>query len=88
MTKAKSKMLEVMVNDLMKAEGFINTMGIETRNDKDGLWQDDFRPIQDIVMDVVKVVNMNPTIVEDTANNIDKIKTADDLKAFQARYKF
>lgn len=77
-----------MVNDLMKAEGFINTMGIETRNDKDGLWQDDFRPIQDIVMDVVKVVNMNPTIVEDTANNIDKIKTADDLKAFQARYKF
>lgn len=77
------RICELMTKDLLKAEEFINTMGVETRTD-----EDEFISISVILKDVVKVANMNPTIIDDVDKNIGKIKTSDDLKMFLSRYKF
>jgi len=61
-SKEKYICLKSMTNDLMKAEYFINILGIETRTDAKG---DTFRNIGEILRDVVVVCNNNPTILND-----------------------
>lgn len=45
-----------MTNDLMKAEYFINNLGVETRVNSVG---DNFRNIEDILKDIILVCNNN-----------------------------
>ena len=76
--------LKTMTDDLMKAEYFINEMGVETRTDLSG---DEFRPIQDILKDIVTVVNNNPSILDDCVVYLStNPTTSDDTKEFQSKY--
>lgn len=83
-SKAKYNCLKTMTDDLMEAEYFINNLGVETRTDLAG---DEFRPIVDILKDVVTVCNNNPTILDDCVEFLaTNPTTSDDSNAFQSKY--
>lgn len=83
-SKAEYNCLKTMTNDLMKAEYFINSLGVETRTDEEG---GTFRNIMDILKDIVTVCNNNPTILEDCAKFLaGNPTTFDEFNEFQSRY--
>lgn len=83
-SKAEYNCLKTMTKDLMDAEYFINNLGVETRTDLDG---DDFRPMKDILEDVVTVCNNNPTILDDCAKFLaGKPITSDESDEFLSKY--
>ena len=51
-----------MTNDLLKAEEYINTLGVETRNPEN---DNEFRTMYDVLKDIVTVWNNNPAICKD-----------------------
>ena len=53
---------EELFKELMSFDYFIMCMGVETHTDEYG---DKYRPIQDIVKDIVTVCNNNPTIIDE-----------------------
>lgn len=61
-SKAKYEVKTAMTNDLLKAEEYINSLGVETRKPGD---DDKFRSIYDVLSDIVTVWNNNPTIGKD-----------------------
>lgn len=61
-SRSKYNCLKIMTNDLMKAEYFVNNLGVETRTNSIG---DSFRNIEDILKDIILVCNNNPTILDD-----------------------
>lgn len=61
-SKEEYKVKTTMTNDLLKAEEYINTLGVETRDSNN---DDKFRSMYDILQDVVTVCNNNPTICKD-----------------------
>lgn len=84
--KAKYNCLKTMTNDLMKAEYFINNIGIETRC---GKADDESRPIIDVLKDIVQVCNGNPTILDDCAFFLKtNPSTSDEQEEFLSHYKF
>lgn len=74
-SKAKYDCLRQMTDDLMEAEYFVNTIGIETRTNKNG---DKFRKMKDILQDVALVVSNNPTILEDCEKFLQTNPTSSD----------
>lgn len=51
-SKAEYEVKTAMANDLLKAEEYINSLGVETRNPGD---DDKFRSIYDVLSDIVTV---------------------------------
>ena len=83
-SKAEYNCLRTMTNDLMKAEYFINNLGVETRADEDG---DIFRNTMDIIKDIVTICNNNPTILEDCAEFLaGNPTTSDESDEFLSKY--
>lgn len=80
-SKCEYKMLKTMVDDLMNAESFINCIGVETRI---GVPKDEFRPIYEILKDIVILVNNNPTIIDDAIGK--SFDTTDEMEEFISRY--
>lgn len=80
-SKAEYEVLNNMTNDLMRAEEFINNLGVETRQ---GECDDEFRPINEILKDVVTVANNNPTIIKDTTGK--PFDTSDESDEFLSKY--
>ena len=78
-SKTKYRVLKTMTDDLLKAEEFVNEIGVETRfNVETG--GDEFRPIQDILKDIVILVNNNPTIIDDAVEqSFDTIEKIDEF---------
>lgn len=73
-----------MANDLMKAEYYINSLGVETRVDSVG---DRFRNIEDILKDIILVYNNNPTILDDCVNFLaSNPETKNDSDNFLSKY--
>lgn len=82
--KDKYKMLNTMTNDLMKAEEYINTLGVATREPNN---DDEFRNMYDILEDILTVMKNNPTINRDVKVFLKKENTTtDDLMCFQIKY--
>lgn len=80
-SQVEYKVLKGMTRDLLKFEGCINTIGVETRC---GEGKDDFRNFFNILQDVATVVSKNPTLLDD-ARQTD-FKTKDEMMAFLAKY--
>lgn len=60
--KQNMMLKQQITNDLLKAEEYINSLGVETRKpDND----DEFRSMYDVLSDIVTVWNNNPTIGKD-----------------------
>ena len=84
-SRAEYNCLRLMANDLMKAEYFISNLGIETRTDN--IAGDEFRPIADILKDIVTVCNNNPTIIDDCVKFLEtNPTTSDDSEEFLSKY--
>lgn len=73
--------LKTMSNDLLKLEGCINSIGIETRTGED---LDNFRNFYDILADVAKVIRNNPMLLEDV--KIKSFATLDEEVDFLRKY--
>ena len=74
----------MMTNDLMKAEYFINNLGVETRVNPVG---DRFRNIEDILKDIILVCNNNPTILDDCVDFLaSNPETKNDSDNFLSKY--
>ena len=83
-SKVEYNCLKTMTNDLMKAEYFINNLGVETRTDGAG---NEFRHMADIIKDIVTVCNNNPTIIDDCVMFLaTNPSTSDKFDAFQSKY--
>lgn len=81
---SKYNCLKIMTNDLMKAEYFINNLGVETRVNSVG---DNFRNIEDILKDIIVVCNNNPTILDDCVEFLaSNPETKDDSNKFLNKY--
>ena len=76
--------IKTMTNDLLKAEEYINTLGVATRNpDND----DEFRTMHDVLKDVVTVWNNNPTIRKDIEKFLsENHMTSDESEEFLRHY--
>lgn len=83
-SKEKYDCLNLMTEDLLKAEEYINTLGVATRNPKN---DDEFRTMYDILNDVVTVWNNNPTIGKDAEKFMGENHcTSDELEEFLSHY--
>lgn len=83
-TRTKYNCLKMMTNDLMKAEYFINNLGVETRVNPVG---DRFRNIEDILKDIILVCNNNPTILDDCVDFLaSNPETKNDSDNFLSKY--
>ncbi len=81
---SKYNYLKIMTNDLMKAEYFVNNLGVETRVSSVG---DNFRNIEDILKDIVLVCNNNPTILDDCVDFLaSNPVTKNDSDNFLSKY--
>ena len=81
---SKYNCLKIMINDLMKAEYFINNLGVETRVNSVG---DNFRNIKDILKDIILVCNNNQTILDDCVEFLaSNPETKDDSNKFLNKY--
>ncbi len=83
-SKAEYEVKTTMANDLLKAEEYINSLGVETRKpDND----DKFRSMYDVLSDIVTVWNNNPTIGKDIeAFLAGDPETSDELDEFLSHY--
>lgn len=83
-SKAEYEVKTTMANDLLKAEEYINSLGVETRKpDND----DKFRSMYDVLSDIVTVWNNNPTIGKDIeAFLVGNPETSDELDEFLSHY--
>lgn len=83
-SKVEYKCLKLMTDDLMKAEEYINTLGVKTRKpDNDN----EFRSMHDILKDIVTVWNNNPTIGKDVEEFLtEKPETSDESEEFLSHY--
>lgn len=83
-SKAEYNCLKLMTTDLMNAEYFVNTLGVETRTDKEG---DSFRNIKDILKDITFIVSKNPTILEDCEKFLEtNPTTSNESQEFLSHY--
>lgn len=83
-SKAKYNCLKTMTDDLMRAEYFINSLGVETRTNLDG---DTFRNTVDVLEDIITVCNNNPTILDDCAKFLaGNPTTSDESDEFLNKY--
>lgn len=83
-SKAEYEVKTAMTNDLLKAEEYINSLGVETRKpDND----DEFRSMYDVLSDIVTVWNNNPTIGKDVEEFLaGNPETSDELDEFLSHY--
>lgn len=83
-SKAEYEVKTTMTNDLLKAEEYINSLGVETRKpDND----DEFRSMYDVLSDIVTVWNNNPTIGKDVEEFLaGNPETSDELDEFLSHY--
>ena len=83
-SKAEYNCLKLMTDDLMRAEEYINNLGIATRKpDND----DEFRNMYDVLSDVVTVWNNNPTIGKDVEEFLaSNPETCDESEEFLSHY--
>lgn len=83
-SKAEYDVKTTMTKDLLKAEEYINSLGVVTRNpDND----DEFRSMYDVLSDIVTVWNNNPTIGKDAEKFLaEKAETSDELDKFLSHY--
>lgn len=83
-SKAEYGAKTTMTNDLLKAEEYINSLGVETRKpDND----DEFRSMYDVLNDIVTVWNNNPTIGKDVEEFLaGNSETPDELNEFLTHY--
>ena len=83
-SKAEHEVKTTMTNDLLKAEEYINSLGVETRKpDND----DEFRSMYDVLNDIVTVWNNNPTIGKDVEEFLaGSHETSDELDEFLSHY--
>lgn len=83
-SKAEYEVKTTMTNDLLKAEEYINTLGVATRKpDND----DEFRNMCDIFNDIITVWNNNPTIGKDVEEFLTSNPgTSDELEEFLSQY--
>ena len=83
-SKAEYEVKTAMANDLLKAEEYINSLGVETRNPGN---DDKFRSIYDVLSDIVTVWNNNPTIGKDVEEFlVGNPETSDELDEFISHY--
>lgn len=76
--------LNLMTNDLLKAEEYINTLGVQTRNPEN---DDEFRTMYDVLKDIVTVWNNNPTIGKDVEEFLaGNPTTSDETEEFLGHY--
>lgn len=83
-SKAEYEVKTTMTNDLLKAEEYINSLGVATRKpDND----DEFRSMHDVLNDVVIVWNNNPTIGKDVEKFLaSNPETCDESEEFLSHY--
>lgn len=83
-SKAEYEVKTTMTNDLLKAEEYINSLGVETRKPDNN---DKFRSMYDVLSDIVIVWNNNPTIGKDVAEFLaSNSKTCDESEEFLSHY--
>ena len=83
-SKAEYDIKTTMTKDLLKAEEYINSLGVVTRNPNN---DDEFRSIYDILKDVVIVWNNNPTIGKDAEKFLaENPETFDEFDKFLTHY--
>lgn len=83
-SKAEYEVKTTMTNDLLKAEEYINSLGVETRKPDNN---DKFRSMYDMLSDIVTVWNNNPTIGKDVEEFLaGNPETSDELDEFLSHY--